>query len=112
MVRLRLLILFLFSVSALQAQHLTYAVILKNEKVGELYVQRSIAKKTIDFKLESHITVNKIITMEVDYKLTARFEDGLLVKSITWQRTNQKVNINTITTRIKDSYLIESLNNT
>ena len=100
----------LLCIQTLEAQHLTYAVMLRDEKVGELYVNRTVSKKFTDYKLESLIHVDKLINMEVEYKLTARFEDGLLFKSSTWQRSNQKVNINTITTRYGNSYLVEMLN--
>ena len=109
-VHLRLLLFLLFCFQSLTAQHLTYAVMLRDEKVGELYVHRTVTKKNAEFKIESFIHVDKLINMEVEYKLVAKFEDGILLRSSTWQRSNQKVNINTTTTRSGNVYHVESLN--
>jgi len=83
---------------------------LRNEKIGELYVRQILQKGTTDYKLESLIIVDKIINMKVDYKLNAHFEEGKLIRSSTWQKSNHRVNINTSTTLIGDHYLVESPN--
>ena len=83
---------------------------LRDEKVGELYVRKNIQKGIVEYRLESLISVDKIINMQVEYKLHARFVDGFLSRSSTWQKSNQKVNINTITQKNGDHYVIEKIN--
>lgn len=87
-------------------------VLLRDEKVGLLDVRRNIQKSSTEYKLESLIEVDKIINMRVEYRLTAKFTDGALVHSNTWQRSNQKININTTTQKQGDHYLVEKLNKT
>lgn len=100
----------LISVSLLQAQNLTYAVLLRDEQVGTLHVKRTITKDQTDYKLESTIKVEKIINMLVEYQMNATFVHGILKKSITLQKSNGKVNTYTRTTHAGSYYQVELLN--
>jgi hypothetical protein len=92
-----------------RGQNLTYAVFLRDEKVGELLVKRNINKDFTDFKVDSRIEVYKIINMLINYHMSARFEDGIMLRSSVQQQYNQRVNINTSTTRTGNQYFVESI---
>lgn len=93
----------------LHSQNLKYAILLKDEQIGLLYVTRTIQKDRSEYHLHSTIKVEKIISMVIEYEMTATFVDGILQKSFISQQSNGRFNTRTQTTKTATGYLVEML---
>lgn len=82
---------------------------MKDEKIGTMTVQKVTQKDHISYTIESTITVNKIISMLVEYKSTAEFHRGKLIKSANKQKINGKVQCDTKTTWDGNQYQVFAL---
>ncbi len=92
-----------------QSQQLKYDILMKDEKIGTMKVLKITQKDHISYTIESTITVNKIVSMLVEYKSTAEFHRGKLIKSSNKQMINGKVQNDTRTTWDGNQYEVYTL---
>ncbi|HOS49072.1 MAG TPA: hypothetical protein PLG57_10575, partial [Bacteroidia bacterium] len=92
-----------------QSQQLKYDILMKDEKIGTMKVLKITQKDHISYTIESTITVNKIVSMLVEYKSTAEFHRGKLIKSSNKQMINGKVQNDTRTTWDGNQYDVYTL---
>jgi len=106
-------LLFLFLLISIrlcaQTQQLNYDILMKDERIGSMKVIKITQKEHISYTIESTITVNKIVSMLVEYKSTAEFHRGKLIKSSNKQIINGKVQNDTRTTWDGNQYQIYTL---
>ena len=79
-------------------QTLTYTILFGTEVIGNMTVKKfqQSAVRT-EYLVESHIKIDKIVSMEIDYRINAVFENGKLVHSTVLQSSNNKIHTNTKT---------------
>lgn len=82
---------------------------MKDEKIGTMKVLKTTQKDHISYTIESTITVNKIVSLLIEYKSTAEFHRGKLIKSSNKQTINGKVQNDTRTTWNGSQYDVYSL---
>ena len=92
-----------------QSQTLHYSIVLKNEPIGTMKATRIIQKDHISYLIESHILIDKIIRIKIDYSLIAEFHNGKLIKSSTIQEANGRVQVNTSTKWNGNYYSVHTL---
>ena len=92
-----------------QTQQLNYDVLMKDEKIGTMKVLKITQKEHVSYTIESTITVNKIVSMLVEFKSTAEFHRGKMIKSSNKQIINGKVQNDTRTSWDGNQYQIYTL---
>jgi hypothetical protein len=92
-----------------QSQTLHYSIVLKDESIGTMKATRIIQKDHVSYLIESHILIDKIIRMKIDYTITAEFHNGKLVKSSTLQEANGRLQVNTSTKWNGNYYSVNTL---
>jgi hypothetical protein len=92
-----------------QSQTLHYSIVLKDDPIGTMNATRIIQKDHVSYLIESHILIDKIIRMKIDYTITAEFHSGKLVKSSTRQEANGKLQVNTSTKWNGNYYSVNTL---
>lgn len=88
-----------------QAQKLKYTVRLKNDIIGMMQAERTPGAKT-KIKINSHISVQVLIRLELEYLMESVFEKGILLLSQTIQTANGREHANTTTSKEKDGYKV------
>jgi hypothetical protein len=105
-----LLIFFIIPIQLFaQSQQLNYDILMKDEKIGTMKVLKITQKDHISYTIESTITVNKFVSMLVEYRSTAEFHRGKMIKSSNKQMINGKVQNDTRTTWDGNQYDVYTL---
>lgn len=97
-------LLLLYSANC-QAQKLKYTIRLKDELVGNMTAQRS-QKPTTTIRINSLISVEKMIKIEFQYIMESTYAKGKLLVSKTIQRINGQEQVNTSTTLDENRYRV------
>ncbi|MBK7887052.1 MAG: hypothetical protein IPJ86_07070 [Bacteroidetes bacterium] len=104
------LLFFLLQIVAstrVEAQLLTYAIRYKDEPIGIMTAQRH-GKTKSDFLIESKILIQKMVRVNIVYRITSQFDNNTLLHSLATQHNNGKEHINTKTTHSKYGYTVQS----
>ena len=92
-----LLLINAYCTSSASAQKLTYKILLNNKMIGTLLADRQVQKEKVNYVLQSKMSVHKILTFDIEYKLESDFINGKMIASTAYQKTNNKIHTNTIT---------------
>lgn len=91
-------------------QTLTYVILLSDDVIGNMTVKRfQQSSDRSEYLVESHINVQKIVAMDIDYRINSVFENGKLMHSTVVQTANNKIHTNTKTEWDGNFYRITSL---
>ncbi|MBL7923937.1 MAG: hypothetical protein JNL88_07045 [Bacteroidia bacterium] len=96
-------ILFQFLLQLSEAQTLHYTVRLGDEVMGKMTAVRSVSGKTL-YSIESLINVQKMITVDLFYRIEAQFEKQILTRSSAIEKANGKEHTKSETRRILNGY--------
>lgn len=97
------LILLIAAVGTAQTQHLHYRVRLGDESMGDMHATKTIGTKE-KYLIESKIKVEKMIKMDLIYKIESSFEKNILQLSNAFETANGKVQTNSETKRNSTGY--------
>lgn len=103
---LQILFLFLFS-NTLDGQSLTYTIRFKDEPIGIMKAQRQ-GKGTTEFLIESKILIQKMVRLDLMYRISSTFENNTLIHSLATQQNNGREHTNTRTTQTKNGYSVKT----
>lgn len=92
-----------------QSQTLHYSIVLKDGPIGTMTATRIIQKDHISYLIESHILIDKLIKVKIDYSINAEFHNGKLIKSSTIQEGNGRIQVNTSTKWTGNYYSVQTL---
>ncbi|MFN8152651.1 MAG: DUF6134 family protein [Bacteroidia bacterium] len=88
-----------------EAQKLKYTVRLKNDVVGSMQAERTQGTRT-KIRIDSHILIQMLLRLDLEYFMESVFEKGILVISQTVQKANGKEHANTTTSKEKEGYKV------
>lgn len=87
------------------AQKLKYKIRMKEDEVGIMTAVRT-GKAKQKIELESNISFQKLLTIQLYYKMEASYENGVLIQSSTIQQANGKEMANTTTKKTAAGYSV------
>lgn len=99
--------LLLLHTASCPAQKLKYTIRLKDELVGNMTAQRS-HKPTTTIRINSLISMEKMIKIEFQYIMESTYQKGKLLVSRTIQKINGQEQVNTSTTLDNNQYRVIS----
>ena len=85
------------------AQKLKYKIRMKDDEVGIMTAVRT-GKVKQKIELESNISFQKLITIQLHYRMEASYENNVLLLSSTLQQANGKEMANTTTKKTESGY--------
>jgi len=104
-----LLIIFLILVPVLSKSQnclLNYKIVQGGDNIGWLRLEKNISGSRTYLKLVSELKTRFIILIAVSSQETSMFENGLLLHSSQYRKTNGSVKVNKQTSRIADKYVV------
>lgn len=93
------------------AQKLKYKIRMKDDEVGIMTAVRT-GKTKQKIELESNISFQKLITIQLHYRMEASYENNVLLLSSTIQQANGKEMANTTTKKTESGYTITTTKGT
>jgi len=91
----------------LKGQSLTYTIRFKDDPIGIMTAHRQ-GKGKSEFLIESKILIQKMVRMNLVYRIASTFENNTLVHSLATQHNNGKEHTNTKTTHTKYGYIVKT----
>lgn len=91
-----------------QAQQLHYKIIQGGDDIGWLRLEKNITGSITNLSLISELRTRVIFMIEVSAKETSIFENGILLYSSLYRKTNGSVKINKQTSRVADKYVVNN----
>lgn len=91
------------------AQKLTYKIVFNKEDIGNLIAERDAQKENVHYILKSKMTVDKIVNVEIDYRLESDFKNGKMTHSSAYQKVNSRVQVSSSTQWDGSTYNIQTI---
>jgi hypothetical protein len=103
-----ILILLLPKLSRSQNLQLNYKIVQGGDKIGWLRLERNISGTRTDLLLVSELKTRFIFLIEVSAKETSMYENGQLLFSSQYRKTNGTVKLNKQTSRVAGKYVVNN----
>ena len=107
-VGLIILLLLIPILSKTQNLQLNYKIVQGGNHIGWLRLEKNITGSRTNLSLVSELRTRVIFLIEVSAKETSIFENGLLLYSSQYRKTNGTVKLNKQTSRVADKYVVNN----
>lgn len=91
-----------------QAQQWHYKIVQGGDDIGWLRLEKNITGSRTNLSLVSELRTRVIFRIEVSTKETSIFENGLLLYSSQYRKTNGTVKLNKQISRVADKYVVNN----
>ena len=105
-VSLIILLLLITFLSSAQNSLLNYKIVQGGDDIGWLRLEKNITGGRTNLSLVSELRTRVIFLIEVSAKETSIFENGLLLYSSQYRKTNGTVKVNKQTSRVAEKYVV------
>jgi hypothetical protein len=110
--QLQLFFILIFSAllsKSCEAQLLTYQIYMGSDSIGLMHAEHRFSG-THNYELKSNMTVNSVVTVEIQYILTASFDKDKLLNSFTEQAVNGRIKVSSTVKWDGKNYNVQTLN--
>ena len=105
-VSLSIILLLIPFLSSAQNSLLNYKIVQGGDDIGWLRLEKNITGGRTNLSLVSELKTRVIFLIEVSAKETSIFENGLLLYSSQYRKTNGTIKVNKQTSRVVDKYVV------
>ena len=102
-------LLFLCLSGSLFSQKLTYQIFMGHDSIGLLLAEHKVIAGNHHYELKSNMTVDNVVTVEIQYILTAIYDKDKMLNSFTEQNINGRIRVSSTVKWDGNMYLVQTL---